>query len=122
MSVGSGHGQRAVSERDGGRHRSVERDAASARGEGIAYRIGGRRQFDFEALRLCGLPDDAPARCLGLPAGTCTLALATCWDLPNLAAGATANVDVTVPRPWRGAVADASLDTSNIALVLNYHV
>jgi hypothetical protein len=36
--------------------------------------------------------------------------------------GATANVDVTVPGARRGDFADASLDTSSIAFVLDCHV
>jgi hypothetical protein len=51
-----------------------------------------------------------------------TLALETSWDLPSLAPGATANVDVTVPGARRGDFADASLDTSSIAFVLDCHV
>jgi hypothetical protein len=44
------------------------------------------------------------------------------WDLPSLTPGATANVDVTVPGARRGDFADASLDTSSIAFVLDCHV
>jgi hypothetical protein len=43
-------------------------------------------------------------------------------NLPNLIGGASANIDVTVPGARRGDVADASLDTSSIAFVLNCHV
>jgi hypothetical protein len=43
-----------------------------------------------------------------------THALETTWDLPSLAAGATANIDVTVPGARRGDFADASLDTSSV--------
>jgi hypothetical protein len=56
-------------------------------------------QIELEALRLYGLPEDAPGilhGCPSLPAGTRTLALETSWDLPSLGPGATANVDVTV--------------------------
>jgi hypothetical protein len=98
-------------------------------GAGVAFAqigiIGFDGQIELEALRLCGLPEDAPAilyGCPSLPAGTRTIALETSWDLPNLAAGATANVDVTVPGARRGDFADASLDTSSIAVVLDCHV
>ena len=87
--------------------------------------IGFDGQIDLEALRLYGLPEDAPAilyGCPSLPAGTRTLTLETSWDLPSLAAGATANADVTVPSARRGDFADASLDTSSIAFVLDCHV
>ena len=87
--------------------------------------IGFDGQIDLEALRLYGLPEDAPSilyGCPSLPVGARTLALETSWDLPSLAAGATANVDVTVPGERRGDFADASLDTSSIAFVLDCHV
>ncbi|MBW6401419.1 hypothetical protein KPL78_26450 [Roseomonas sp. HJA6] len=87
--------------------------------------IGFDGQIDLEALRLYGLPEDAPSilyGCPSLPVGARTLALETSWDLPSLAAGATANVDVTVPGARRGDFADASLDTSSIAFVLDCHV
>lgn len=43
-------------------------------------------------------------------------------DLPSLGPGATANVDVTVLGARRGDFADASLDTSSTAFVLDCHV
>ena len=57
-----------------------------------------------------------------MPIGTRSLALETTWDLPSLTAGATANIDVTVAGARRGDFADASLDTSSIAFVLDCHV
>lgn len=61
--------------------------------------------------------------CPSVPIGTRNhLALETTWDPPSLAAGATANIDVTVPGARRGDFADASLDTSSIASVLDCHV
>jgi hypothetical protein len=42
--------------------------------------------------------------------------------LPSLGPDATANVDVTVPGARRGDFADASLDASSIAFVLDCHV
>ncbi len=83
--------------------------------------IGFDGEIELKALRLYGLPEDAPAvlyGCPSLPAGTRTLVLETSLDLPSLGPGATANVDVTVPGAQRGDFADASLDTSSIAAVL----
>jgi hypothetical protein len=98
-------------------------------GAGVAFAqigiIGFDGQIELEALRLYGLPEDAPAilyGCPSLPAGARTLALETSFDLPSLGPGATANVDVTVPGARRGDFADASLDTSSIAFVLDCHV
>jgi hypothetical protein len=87
--------------------------------------VGFDGQIELEALRLFGLPEAAPAVLYGspsMPIGTRSLALETTWDLPNLTAGATANIDVTVPGARRGNFADASLDTSSIAFVLDCHV
>lgn len=84
--------------------------------------IGFDGQIEHEALRLYGLPEDAPAvlcGCPSLPAGTRTLALETSWDLPSLGPGATVNVDVTVPGARRGDFAAVSLDTSSIVLELD---
>ena len=44
------------------------------------------------------------------------------WDLPSMPPGATTNADVTVPGARGGDFADASLDTSSIAFVLDCHV
>ncbi len=57
-----------------------------------------------------------------MPIGTRSLALEPTWDLPSLTAGATANIDVTVPGARRSDFADASRDTSSIAFVLDCHV
>jgi hypothetical protein len=89
--------------------------------------IGFDGQIELEALRLYGLPEDAPAILFGCPAltaGTRTLMMASgiSWDLPNLGPGAVANADITVPGARRGDFADASLDTSSIAFVLDCHV
>jgi hypothetical protein len=48
--------------------------------------------------------------------------LSASWDLPSMPPGATSNADVTVPGARRGDFADASLDTSSIAFVLDCHV
>jgi hypothetical protein len=87
--------------------------------------IGFDGQIEVEALRLYGLPEDAPAilsGCPALPAGSRTLMLSASWDLPSMPPGATSNADVTVPGARRGDFADASLDTSSIAFVLDCHV
>jgi hypothetical protein len=87
--------------------------------------IGFDGQIELEALRLYGLPEDAPAilsGCPALPAGSRTLMFSATWDLPSLTAGSTANIDVTVPGARRGDFANASLDTSSIAFVLDCHV
>jgi hypothetical protein len=76
-------------------------------------------------LRFYGLPRDAlpiSFECPSLPTEAQALAMETTWDLPSLAAGATTNIDVTVPGARRGDFADASLDTSGIAFVLDCHV
>ena len=72
--------------------------------------------------RLFGLHEAAPAvlhGCPPVPIDTRSLAPETTWHLPSLAAGATANIDVTVPGARRGDFADASLDTSSIAFGLD---
>lgn len=98
-------------------------------GAGVAFAqvgiVGFDGQIELEALRLFGLPEAAPAvlyACPAVPIGTRSLALETTWDLPSLAAGATANIDVTVPGARQGDFADASLDFSSIASVLDCHV
>ena len=81
--------------------------------------------MEHTALRLCGLPEVATAllyTCPSVPIGARSQTLETTWDLPSLTAGATANIDVTVPGARRGDFADASLDTSSIASVLDCHV
>jgi hypothetical protein len=62
--------------------------------------IGFDGQIELEALRLYGLPEDAPAvlsGCPALPAGGRTLMFSASWDLPSMPPGATTNADVTVP-------------------------
>jgi hypothetical protein len=87
--------------------------------------IGFDGQIEVEALRLYGLPKAAPAilsGCPALPAGGRTLTYSASWDLPIMRPGATTNADVTVPGARWGDFADASLDTSSIAFVLDCHV
>ena len=82
-------------------------------------------KIELEALRLFRLPEAVPAvlyACPAVPVGTRSLVLETTWDLPSLVAGATANIDVTAAGARRGDFADASLDTSSIAFVLDCHV
>lgn len=92
----------------------------------MAYRhIGFDGQIALEALRLFGLPEAAPAvlcGCPALPIGTRSLTLETTWDLPSLIAGSTTNIDITAAGARRGDFADASLDTSSIAFVLDCRV
>ena len=79
-------------------------------------------QIELEALRLFGLPEAAPAvlyGCPSVPEVTRSLMLEVAWDLPSLTAGATANIDVTVPGARRGDLADSSLNASSIAFVLD---
>jgi hypothetical protein len=108
---------------------SLNRRQTVRMGAGVAFAqvgivgIGG--QIELEALRLCGLPEATPAvlySCPSVPIGTRSLTLEATWDLPSLTGGATANIDVTVPGARPGDFADASLDTSNIAFVLDCHV
>ena len=108
---------------------SLNRQQTIRVGAGVAFAhfssVGFDGQIELEALRLFGLPEAAPAvlyACPSVPIGTRSLALETSWDLPSLAAGATANIDVTVAGARRGDFADASLDTSSIAFVLDCHV
>jgi hypothetical protein len=87
--------------------------------------IGFDGQIELEALCLYGLPEDAPAilsGCPALPAGNRTLIFSARWDLPSMPPGTTSNADVTVPGARRGNFADASLDASSIAFVLDCRV
>jgi hypothetical protein len=88
--------------------------------------IGFDGPIDLQSLRLYGLPEAAPAMLNGTPllpqSGQREFAAEVSWDLPSLAPGATANIDVTVAGARRGDFADASLDTSSIAFVFDCHV
>jgi hypothetical protein len=67
-------------------------------------------QIELEALRVYGLPQNAPAilsGCPALPAGGRTLMLSASWELPSMPPGATSNADVTVPGARRADYADA---------------
>jgi hypothetical protein len=85
--------------------------------------VGFDGPIDLQALRLYGLPEAAPAVLNGTPllsgalsgSGRRDFAAEVSWDLPSLAAGATANVDVTVTVTGArvGDLAQASLATSS---------
>jgi hypothetical protein len=87
--------------------------------------IGFDVQIEVEALRLYGLPEDAPVvlcGCSALPAGGRTLMFSASWELPSMTPNAATNMDVTLPGLRRGNFADASLDTSSIAFVFDFHL
>jgi hypothetical protein len=76
--------------------------------------IGFNGQIELEAPRLYNLPEHVPALLCGtptLPMDQRKVVAEVAWDLPNLAAGATANVDVAGVRV--GDLAQASLATSS---------
>jgi hypothetical protein len=71
--------------------------------------------IELEALRLYGLPEDAPALLCStptLPAGQREFAAEVGWDLPSLAPGATSLLDVTVTGCRQGDLAAAALASS----------
>jgi hypothetical protein len=94
-------------------------------GPGVAYAqvavVGFDGPIDLQALRLYGLPEAAPAVLNGTPllsgllsgSGRREFAAEVSWDLPSLAAGATALLDVTVTAARVGDLAQASLATSS---------
>ena len=71
---------------------------------------------DQQSLRLCGLPEAAPAVLNGTPlsqqSGQREFAAEVSWDLPNLASGATGLTDVSVSEARVGDLAQASLVSS----------
>lgn len=69
----------------------------------------------MEALRLYGLPKEAPALLCGTPAlsiGTRDFQAEVSWDLSSLAPGITSLLDVTVANCRVGDLADAALASS----------
>jgi hypothetical protein len=77
--------------------------------------VGFDGQIELEALRLCGLPEHAPALLCGtpaLPVGQWDFAAEVTWDLPSLAPGATSLLDVTVAGARQGDRAEAALASS----------
>ena len=88
-------------------------------GPGVAYAqvgvVGFDGPIDLQALRLYGLPEDAPALLCGtpvLPVGQREFAAEVAWDLPSLAPGATSLLDVTVTGSRQGDLAHAALSAS----------
>jgi hypothetical protein len=93
-------------------------------GAAVAYAqvgvIGFDGPIDLQSLRLYGLPEAAPAVLNGTPlltgalfgSGRRELAAEVSWDLPSLAPGATALIDVTVNGARAGDLAVASLVSS----------
>ena len=84
--------------------------------------IGFDGQIEVEALRLYGLPEAAPALPFStpaLPVGQQEFAAEVARDLPNLAPGATALIDVTVNGAWAGDLAQASLVSSTPLIELD---
>jgi hypothetical protein len=83
--------------------------------------------IELQALRLYGLPDATPAVLNGTPllsgplsgSGRREFAAEVSWDLPSLAAGATAMLDVTVTGARVGDLAQASLAVSSRFLELD---
>ncbi len=93
-------------------------------GAAVAYAqvgvIGFDGPIDLQSLRLYGLPEAAPAVLNGTPlltgalfgSGRREFAAEVSWDLPSLAPGATALLDVTVNGARAGDLAQASLVSS----------
>jgi len=93
-------------------------------GASVAYAqvavIGFDGPIDLQSLRLYGLPEAAPAVLNGTPlltgalfgSGRREFAAEVSWDLPSLAPGATALLDVTVNGARAGDLATASLVSS----------
>lgn len=87
--------------------------------------VGFDGRIGLEALRLFGLPEDAPALLCGtpaLPVGTREFQAEPSLHPPSLGAGATHLVDVAVTGARQSDFADASLDSGSIAFVLDCHV
>jgi hypothetical protein len=68
--------------------------------------IGFDGQIEVEALRLYGLPEDAPAilyGCPALPVGGRTLMFSASWDLPSMPPGATSDARAAFHSSGRAA-------------------
>lgn len=77
--------------------------------------VGFDGQFELEALRLYGLPGEAPALLCGtpaLPVGTREFQAEVSWYLPFLAPGITNPLDVTVANRRGGDRADTAMASS----------
>ncbi len=98
---------------------SLNRRMTVRLGPGVAVAqigvVGLDGAIELEALRLYGLPEDAPALLCGtpaLPVGLREFAAEVAWDLPSLAPGATSLLDVTVTGSRQGDLARAALAAS----------
>ena len=98
---------------------SLNRRMTVRLGDAVAFAqigiVGLDGQIELEALRLCGLPEGAPALLCGtptLPVGQREFAVETTLDLPSLAGGAVHLVDVTVLSARSVDGAEASLASS----------
>jgi len=89
--------------------------------------VGFDGPVEVQALRLFGLPEAAPPVLNGTPllsglvfgSGRREFAAEVSWDLPNLAPGATALIDVTVSGARAGDLAQAALVSSTRFIELN---
>jgi hypothetical protein len=95
-------------------------------GPGAAFAQIGICDFDGtiepEALRLYGLPGEAPALIFGtpaLPVGMRKVQAVVSWDLPSLAPGITSQLDVTLANCRVGDLAHAALASSMRFIELN---
>ena len=98
---------------------SLNRRMTVRLGPGVAFAQIGICGFDgtieLEALRLYGLPGEAPALLCGspvLPVGTREFQAEVSWNLPSLAPGITSLLNVTVANCRVGDLADAALASS----------
>ncbi|MBX6741139.1 MAG: hypothetical protein IRY87_03710, partial [Acetobacteraceae bacterium] len=98
---------------------SLNRRMTVRLGPGVAFAqigvVGLDGAIELEALRLYGLPEDAPALLCGtpaLPVGQREFAAEVAWDLPSLAPGATGLLDVTVTGSRQGDLAYTALAAS----------
>lgn len=98
---------------------SLNRRMTVRLGAGVAFAqigiVGLDGAIELEAMRLYGLPEDAPALLCGtpaLPVGQREFAAEVAWDLPSLAPGATSLIDVTVTGSRQGDLTDAALAAS----------
>jgi len=98
---------------------SLNRRMTVRLGAGVAFAqigvVGLDGAIELEALRLYGLPEDAPASLCGtpaLPVGQREFAAEVAWDLPSLDPGATSLLDVTVTGSRQGDLAHAALAAS----------
>ena len=109
---------------------SLNRRQSLRFGPAVAYAqigiVGFDGPIDMQSLRLYGLPEAAPPVLNGTPlapnGGRRELAAEVSWDLPSLAPGATALLDVTVNGARTGDLAQASLVSSTRFIELDASV